>query len=133
MQRIYILKITHNIETIDSTFVDKELNEFALKYNAEYSNYDLDTELDNITKKLEIKNVIYEWNFTDKTNLQNFINALPKTYKIKSIQRKNSNIDIYNIFVHNACPDIKKFIEDDKELYMFGLYKLKANSIIHST
>lgn len=129
---VYLLKIAHNLDSIDHSFIDNELNKIALENNAQYTNYDLETELNKNTKQLEIKNVVYEWILPDEVYLKKFVNALPLTYKINFIQRKNSNIDCYTIFKKASPPDIKKFTLEDKEIYIYILnrYKQKLNTKI---
>lgn len=122
---VYLLKITHNIDSIDHDFIDKELNTIALEHNAQYTNYDLETEIDKNTKQVEIKNVVYEWILSDKIHFINFVNALPTTYKLNLVQKKNSNIDCYIIFKKAAPPDIKKFTPEDKEIYFYILNRFK--------
>jgi len=123
----FLLKITHNLDSIDHKFIDNEMNTIASQYNAIYTNYDLETEHDKHTGNIEVKNVVYEWSLPDKTCLINFINALPKTYKISLIERKISHIDRYIIFKKSGPPDIIKFTTEDKELYRIMLQNLKSN------
>ena len=43
----YILRISHNLDSIDSKFIDNEMNTIALTHGAVYTNYDLETEFDS--------------------------------------------------------------------------------------
>ena len=122
---VYLLKIAHNLDSIDHGFIDNELNKIALENNAQYTNYDLETEFDKNSKQVEIKNVVYEWILPNLEHFKNFVNALPLTYKINSVQRKNSNIDCYIVFRKAGPPDIKKFTPDDKEIYVYILNRYK--------
>lgn len=122
----YILRISHNLDSIDHKFIDNEMNTIALEYNAIYTNYDLETEQDKHTGQVEIKSAIYEWSLLDKTNLIDFVSALPRTYKVSQILKKVSHLDKYVVFKKSGPPDVKRFNQEDKELYIIMLQKLKA-------
>ncbi len=123
----YILRITHNLDSIDSKFIDNEMNTIALAHNATYTNYDLETEYDKRTDTVQVTNAVYEWSVLNKTNLLDFLNALPKTYKTSQILRKVSHLDSYVVFKKSGPPDFKRFNQEDKELYGAMLLKLKTN------
>lgn len=123
----YILRITHNLDSIDSKFIDNEMNTIALAHNATYTNYDLETEYDKQTDTVRVTNAVYEWSVLNKTNLLDFLNALPKTYKPSQILRKVSHLDSYVVFKKSGPPDFKRFNQEDKELYGAMLLKLKTN------
>lgn len=123
----YILRITHNLDSIDSKFIDNEMNTIALAHNATYTNYDLETEYDKQTDTVQITNAVYEWSVLNKTNLLDFLDALPKTYKTSQILKKVSHLDSYVVFKKSGPPDIKRFTPEDKELYVAMLQKLKSS------
>lgn len=120
----YILRISHNLDSIDSKFIDNEMNSIALAYSAIYTNYDLETEYDSKTNSIEVKNAVYEWVLSNKSNLLDFLNALPKTYKPSQILRKVSHLDKYTVFKKTGPPDIKRFNTEDRELYVAMLQRL---------
>ena len=122
----YILRISHNLDSIDSKFIDNEMNIIALAHGAIYTNYDLETEFDSKTNSVEVKNAVYEWVLSDKSNLLAFLEALPKTYKPSQILRKVSHLDKYVVFKKAGPPDIKRFDTEDKELYVAMLQKLRT-------
>ena len=122
----YILRISHNLDSIDSKFIDNEMNTIALAHGAVYTNYDLETEFDSKTNSVELKNAVYEWVLSDKSSLLAFLEALPKTYKPSQILRKVSHLDKYVVFKKAGPPDIKRFDTEDKELYVAMLQKLKT-------
>jgi len=122
----YILRITHNLDSIDSKFIDNEINIVALAHNAVYTNYDLETEYNAKTNTVEVTNAIYEWALPDKTSLLDFLNALPKTYKPSQILRKVSHLDSYIVFRKSGPPDMKRFNTEDKELYIQILGRIKG-------
>ncbi len=123
----YILRITHNLDSIDSKFIDNEMNTIALAHSATYTNYDLETEYDKQTDTVQITNAVYEWSVLNKTNLLDFLDALPKTYKTSQILKKVSHLDSYVVFKKSGPPDIKRFTPEDKELYVAMLQKLKSS------
>lgn len=122
----YILRITHNLDSIDSKFIDNEMNTIALAHNAIYINYDLETEYDEKTNKVDVTGAVYEWALPDKSSIMAFIEELPKTYKPSQILRKVSHLDKYVVFKKAGPPDFKRFSPEDKELYVAILGKLKA-------
>jgi len=124
----YILRISHNLDSIDSKFIDNEMNTIALTHGAVYTNYDLETEFDSKTNSVELKNAVYEWILSDKTSLLAFLEALPKTYKPSQILRKVSHLDKYVVFKKAGPPDIKRFDTEDKELYVAMLQRLKTKN-----
>jgi len=123
----YILRITHNLDSIDSNFIDNEMNTIALAHNAEYINYDLETEYDDKTNQVSVTGAVYEWALPDKSSILEFLDALPKTYKPSQILRKVTHLDKYVVFKKSGPPEIKRFSAEDKELYREILQKLKAN------
>lgn len=123
----YILRISHNLDSIDNKFIDNEMNTIGLHHGAIYTNYDLETEYNSKTNLVEIKNVVYEWTLSDKTNLLAFLEALPSTYNPIQILHKVSHLDKYIVFRKTGPPDIKRFNTEDKELYVAMLTKLKIN------
>ena len=122
----YILRISHNLDSIDSKFIDNEMKTIVLTHGAVYTNYDLETEFDSKTNSVEVKNAVYEWVLSDKSNLLAFLEALPKTYKPSQILRKVSHLDKYVVFKKAGPPDIKRFDTEDKELYVGMLQRLKT-------
>jgi hypothetical protein len=122
----YILRISHNLDSIDSKFIDNEMNTIALAHSAVYTNYDLETEYNSKTNSVEVKNAVYEWLLSDKSSLLAFLEALPKSYKPSQILRKVSHLDKYIVFKKAGPPDIKRFDTEDKELYVAMLQKLKT-------
>jgi hypothetical protein len=125
----YILRITHNLDLIDSKFIDNEMNTIALEHNAVYTNYDLETEYDAKTDTVQVTNAVYEWALLNPIELLDFLNALPKTYKPSQILKKVSHLDSYVIFKKSGPADFKRFSPEDKEIYIAMLQKLKANQI----
>lgn len=123
----YILRITHNLDSIDSKFIDNEMNTIALAHNADYINYDLETEYDDKTNQVSVTGAVYEWALPDKSSILEFLAALPKTYKPSQILRKVTHLDKYVVFKKSGPPEIKRFSAEDKELYREILQKLKAN------
>ena len=119
----YILRITHNLDSIDSKFIDNEMNTIALAHNALYINYDLETEYDDKTNKVDVTGAVYEWSLPDKTSIIEFLEALPSTYKPSQITRKVTHLDKYIVFRKSGPPDIKRFSPEDKELYVAMLQK----------
>ena len=122
----YILRITHNLDSIDSKFIDNEMNTIALAHNAVYINYDLETEYDQKTNQVDVTGAVYEWALPDKSSIIEFLEALPSTYKPSQISRKVTHLDKYIVFRKAGPPDIKRFSPEDKELYIAMLQKLKS-------
>ncbi len=122
----YILKITHNLDSIDSKFIDNEMNTIALAHNAVYINYDLETEYDDKTNKVDVIGAVYEWSLPDKSSIFAFLADLPSTYKPNQVLRKVSHLDKYVVFRKSGPPDFKRFSPEDKELYVAMLQKLKS-------
>lgn len=116
---MYLIKVSHDITSIESNFIDEEINRIGLNNNGEYLNYDVETELNKQTSIINPTSVIYEWKFTDLDSISNFIGELPLTYKIifvKSLIVKVVN-ESYNIYVSSSKPEITKFNDQDKILY----------------
>jgi hypothetical protein len=122
----YILKITHNLDSIDSKFIDNEMNTIALAHNAVYINYDLETEYDAKTNQVNVTGAVYEWSLPDKSSIFAFLADLPSTYKPNQVLRKVSHLDKYVVFRKSGPPDFKRFSPEDKELYIAMLQKLKS-------
>lgn len=124
----YILRITHNLDSIDSKFIDNEMNTIALAHNAVYINYDLETSYDEKSNQVDVTGAVYEWALPDKSSIFEFLEALPKTYKPSQISRKVTHLDKYIVFRKSGPPDFKRFSPEDKELYMGMLNKLKGTA-----
>ena len=122
----YILKITHNLDSIDSKFIDNEMNTIALAHNAVYINYDLETEYDAKTNQVNVTGAVYEWSLPVKSSIFAFLADLPSTYKPNQVLRKVSHLDKYVVFRKSGPPDFKRFSPEDKELYIAMLQKLKS-------
>ncbi len=122
----YILKITHNLDSIDSKFIDNEINTIALAHNAVYTNYDLETEYDEKTNQVNVTGAVYEWSLPDKSSIFAFLADLPSTYKPSQIFHKVSHLDKYIVFRKSGPPDFKRFNTEDKEIYVELLQKLKS-------
>ncbi len=121
-----ILKITHNLDSIDSKFIDNEMNTIALAHNAVYINYDFETEYDEKSNQVNVTGAVYEWSLPDKSSIFAFLADLPSTYKPNQVLRKVSHLDKYVVFRKSGPPDFKRFSPEDKELYVAMLQKLKS-------
>lgn len=102
-----------------------ELNKMALLNNAININYELETKYDDLMDVIEIDRSIYEWSLSNKNNLIKFINSLSKLYKILQVTKNNKESVLYTIFRLNNPPDSKKFTNDDKDIYIQILNRLK--------
>ncbi len=107
------------------TRIEKEIKQIANETNGEFSAFDTDVTFGGSGP--ELLGVNYNWEFTNYTNLIDFMERLPSEYKVLWIIKCVDTDQRYTIYSVKITPEIKKFTPEDTDVYRSIIKRLKHN------
>ncbi len=115
--------LSENEKENKKTDVDKEIRQIAKETNGDFFAFDIDIAFS--TSGSEAIGVNYNWIYKNIDDIKKLINKLPLSYKILWIfKNKKKNID-YTIYNTRLPPDIKKFNNDELDIYKMIINRIK--------
>ncbi len=104
--------------------IKQEINSIAKSTHGKFSAYDTDIIMSQSGPKLG--GINYNWEFKNVEDLTNFLSKLPSSYKILWVLKYNNDQIDYTVFNYNKTPDVKRFNQDDNDLYRKIINRIKA-------